>query len=38
VEIDADHYGFSASPSPAPAPSGRDDAVAAIADWIRATE
>lgn len=28
VEINADHYGF---------PSGRDDAVAAIADWIRAT-
>jgi hypothetical protein len=28
VEIHADHYGF---------PSGRDDAVAAIADWIRAT-
>jgi len=28
VEIDADHYGL---------PSGRDDAVAAIAEWIRAT-
>jgi hypothetical protein len=28
VEIDADHYGY---------PAGRDDAVAAIADWIRAT-
>jgi hypothetical protein len=28
VEVDADHYGL---------PSGRDDAVAAIADWIRAT-
>jgi hypothetical protein len=28
VEIDADHYGF---------PTGRDDAVATIADWIRVT-
>src|SRR5262249_25573422 len=28
IEIDADHYGF---------PSGREDAVAAIADWIDAT-
>jgi hypothetical protein len=28
VEIDADHYGF---------PSGRDEAITAIADWIRAT-
>jgi len=28
VEIDADHYGF---------PTGREDAVAAIADWIKAT-
>ena len=33
VEIDADHYGFSESGSP----SGRDDAVAAIADWISGT-
>jgi hypothetical protein len=33
VEIDADHYGFSGSGSP----TGRDDAVAAIAAWIRAT-
>jgi hypothetical protein len=32
VEIDADHYGFSAG-----MPSGRDEAVAAIAEWIRAT-
>src|SRR5262245_51507452 len=29
VEVDADHYGF---------PAGRDDAVAAIADWIDATD
>ncbi len=28
VEVDADHYGL---------PSGRDDAVAAIADWIKTT-
>ncbi len=34
VEIDADHYGFR---SPSQAPTGRDEAVAAIADWIRAT-
>jgi hypothetical protein len=34
VEIDADHYGFSRGPGSTP---GRDDAVAAIADWIRAT-
>jgi hypothetical protein len=33
VEVDADHYGFSASGSP----SGREDAVAAIAEWIGAT-
>jgi len=33
VDIDADHYGFAASGSP----SGRDAAVRAISDWIRAT-